>query len=149
MQDSTKNKMAEILKAAQDKANQKMQPKEMPAPLPKVAEPEPKQDRPEMSNITISDLLNEPAKEDTAFCNVFAFNLPQTREQAKSANDGLELIEYSDRAICIIGNTKPVKEQLKGLGGKFNNFLTVNGQKVAGWIFPKWRANDVKAALSL
>jgi hypothetical protein len=79
--------------------------------------------KPELSAITVSDLLNEP-------------------EQPKS---NLILVDYSEKAFAIIGETKPIKEQLKQLGGKFNSFLTCG----AGWIFPKTKINYVKAQLSI
>lgn len=44
-----------------------------------------------------------------------------------------EIIDYSEKAIAIIGNTKTIKEQLKELGGRFNPRLTCG----AGWVFPK------------
>lgn len=47
------------------------------------------------------------------------------------------VVEYSEKAIAVIGDTAPIKEDLKALGGRFNARLTVEGQKVAGWIFSK------------
>ena len=51
--------------------------------------------------------------------------------------EGLELVNYSEKAIALFGNTKPIKDKLKELGGRFNPFLTKNGEKLAGWIFKK------------
>lgn len=55
-------------------------------------------------------------------------------------NDLLRMIDYSEKALAIIGYTKNIKEKFKiddRYIGRFNNNLTVNGQKVAGWIIPK------------
>lgn len=49
----------------------------------------------------------------------------------------LELVHYSDRAIALFGDTKPIKDQLKAIGGRFNAHLQQNGKKIAGWIFSK------------
>lgn len=57
----------------------------------------------------------------------------------------LKLVDYSDKAFAIIGETKPIKEQLRQLGGKFNYYLSCG----AGWIFPKTKAYTVRKALNL
>lgn len=56
------------------------------------------------------------------------------------------LVNYSDKAIALFGDTKAIKEQIKGIGGRFNPFLNNNGQKEAGWILP---ATKREAALKL
>lgn len=60
----------------------------------------------------------------------------QTPQKA-SANicqfEGIKIINYSDKAIAVIGNTKLIKDTLKSLGGRFNLHLNCG----AGWIFPK------------
>jgi hypothetical protein len=53
-------------------------------------------------------------------------------------------VDYSDKAFAVIGDTKPIKDLLKSLGGRFNFRLTCG----PGWIFPKTKLNDVTAALS-
>ena len=45
--------------------------------------------------------------------------------------------EYSDKSIIIFGDTKPYKDLLKELKGKYNSNLRVDGEKVSGWIFSK------------
>lgn len=59
--------------------------------------------------------------------------------------NGLQLVEYSDKAIAIIGDTKKYKDTLKSLGGRFNFNLTCG----AGWIFPKSKATEIKNKLNL
>ncbi len=51
----------------------------------------------------------------------------------------IQVIEYSPKSIAVIGETKPIKEHLKELGGKFNFRLTCG----AGWIFPKTKQTEV------
>jgi len=68
--------------------------------------------------------------------------------QAQDAN-GLQVVEYSNKAIAVIGDTKPHKELLKQCGGKFNKRLEIDGQKVAGWIFSKKAENQVRKMLNL
>jgi len=58
--------------------------------------------------------------------------------------DEVQVIEYSDKSIAVIGNTYPIKEKLKAAGGKFNKFLTCG----AGWIFPKSKLEELQKALN-
>lgn len=58
--------------------------------------------------------------------------------------EGLEMVDYSDKAIAVFGDTKAIKEQLKELGGRFNPSLNYNGEKRAGWIFSKKKADEVR-----
>jgi len=53
---------------------------------------------------------------------------------------------YSEKAIAVFGGSKPIKDHLASLGGKFNPSLRGNNEneKRAGWIFPKTKQNDVK-----
>lgn len=55
------------------------------------------------------------------------------------------VVDYSAKAIAVIGDTTPIKDDLKAMGGRFNARLTVEGQKVAGWIFSKSKESDVMA----
>ena len=43
----------------------------------------------------------------------------------------LTIVDYSDKAFAVIGDTKSVKDDLKKLGGRFNGKLSCG----AGWIF--------------
>lgn len=59
--------------------------------------------------------------------------------------EGLEVVDYSEKAIAVFGETKEIKEQLKVLGGRFNPSLKYNGEKRTGWIFCKKQADKVRA----
>lgn len=58
---------------------------------------------------------------------------------------GVELIDYSEKSFAIIGETKPIKETLKSLGGSFNGRLSCG----PGWIFSKSKIDTVKQTLQL
>lgn len=49
--------------------------------------------------------------------------------------EGVDIITYSERALAVVGDTKPLKARLKELKGRFNPGLTVNGIRRAGWVF--------------
>lgn len=62
--------------------------------------------------------------------------------------EDLEMVDYSEKAIAVFGDTKTIKEQLKELGGRFNPALNYNGEKRAGWIFSKKQADKVRELLA-
>ena len=83
---------------------------------------------------------------DTRFYNVDvkaekqAVNIAPVEVKTGEVN----IIEYSDKAIVVVGDTRPIKDTLKSLGGRFNFRLSCG----AGWIFPKSKLTDLQAALS-
>lgn len=54
--------------------------------------------------------------------------------------DGFQVIDYSEKAIAVTGDTKPIKDELKRLGGKFNSRLSCG----CGWIFGKRNKETLK-----
>jgi len=52
----------------------------------------------------------------------------------------IDIIKYSDKAIAVIGDTRPIKDILRSLGGKFNPHLTCG----AGWIFPSKKEQEIR-----
>ena len=104
---------------------------------------------------------------DTAFTSVFGgvdylfFNretAPENREislytkpepkQTKTETieaKGLQIIDYSEKAIAIVGETRAIKETLKTLGGRFNSHLSCG----AGWIFSKTKEATLREALNI
>jgi hypothetical protein len=59
------------------------------------------------------------------------------------------IVDYSEKAIAVFGDTRQVKDQLKALGGRFNPKLTHEGEKHAGWIFSKNKENELKNLLTI
>ena len=58
---------------------------------------------------------------------------------------GLQIINYSEKAIAIVGDTRAIKDTLKSLGGRFNNHLSCG----AGWIFSKTKEATLREALNI
>jgi len=52
---------------------------------------------------------------------------------------------YTEKAVAVFGNTKPYLEELKNIGGKYNQYLKQNGSTSPGWIFPKTKLSVLKA----
>lgn len=66
------------------------------------------------------------------------FEVDQAPEPvAPITGSDFQLVDYSDKAVALFGNTRPIKDSLKELGGRFNPALTLNGEKTPGWIFQK------------
>ncbi len=71
---------------------------------------------------------------------------PKQIKPAKAIKtEGIQLINYSEKAIAIIGDTRAIKDTLKTLGGRFNAHLTCG----AGWIFSKAKEAILREALSI
>jgi hypothetical protein len=71
-------------------------------------------------------------------------------DRAKEAVTGdFVIVDYSEKALAVFGDTRPVKDQLKALGGRFNPALTHNEQKEAEWIFPKAKEQEVRNLLTV
>ena len=66
------------------------------------------------------------------------------QEKPVQTNSNIEIIDYSDRAIAVIGDTYSIKDQLKELGARWNSGLTINGKKTKGWILSKRKKSDVE-----
>lgn len=63
-------------------------------------------------------------------------------EQEEPQSAGVQIIEgYSEKSFQVIGDTKPIKDDLKRLGGVFN------GRKCC-WFFSNKKLDDVKAFLA-
>lgn len=60
-------------------------------------------------------------------------------------DNGLQLVDYSEKAFVITGDTRDKKDLLKALGGRFNPRLNCG----AGWVFSKLRINEVRQRLGL
>lgn len=65
-------------------------------------------------------------------------------EQTELQDDSkYQIVDYSDKAIAVVGDTKEIKDQLKALGGRYNPKLSCG----AGWIFSKKVEDKVRELL--
>ena len=80
--------------------------------------------------------------------SVKAEKAEEVKEVEAVTVEGLEIVDYSEKAVAVFGNTKAIKEHLKELGGRFNPSLNYNGEKRAGWIFSKKQADKVKELIT-
>lgn len=64
---------------------------------------------------------------------------------AAPAAEKYKIIDYSEKAIAVVGDTKAIKEELKALGGRFNPRLNCG----AGWIFSKKKRQALEKLLNM
>ena len=76
---------------------------------------------PELSTTTIADLVGEAPTTD------------------------LRIVHYSDKCVVVVGNTKPNKDRLRAIGGKYNAWLKCG----EGWVFPKHKEAEIRSVFSL
>jgi hypothetical protein len=73
----------------------------------------------------------------------------KTEVEAETVSGSFIIVNYSEKAIAVFGDTRPIKDQLKSLGGRFNPKLTHDGEKKAGWIFSKSKEQEVRNLLTI
>jgi hypothetical protein len=56
----------------------------------------------------------------------------------------IRIVPYSDLSIVLIGETFSIKDKIKALGGTFNKSLSIENNKIPGWVFPKTKESDVE-----
>ena len=65
-------------------------------------------------------------------------------EQTEQGKPSINIIDYSEKAFAVVGDTKAVKDDLKKLGGRFNAKLSCG----CGWIFSNKVRQDVERFIS-
>lgn len=73
----------------------------------------------------------------------------KAENQNSQMNSGaVRIIPYTEKSFVVVGDTKPHKESIKNLGGKWNASLTnkETGERFMGWIFflNKGKKNEVQ-----
>lgn len=60
------------------------------------------------------------------------------------------MLQYSEKCLALFGDTKPIKEELKKIGGRYNPNLHpfTKDQSVPGWIFANKAKADLEALIS-
>lgn len=74
---------------------------------------------------------------------------PKQEQGQTTAQGEFILVDYSEKAVALFGDTKPIKDALSDIGGRFNSRLTYDGQKRAGWIFQKAKEAQVRQLIGM
>lgn len=78
---------------------------------------------------------------ENEFNDIMAAYRDELSERTAAA---FQLVDYSEKAVAVIGDTKAIKDELKKLGGRFNPRLSCG----AGWIFPKSKLEQLQALVN-
>jgi hypothetical protein len=70
-------------------------------------------------------------------------------QRKETVSGDFVIVDYSEKAIAVFGDTKPVKDKLMALGGRFNPKLNHDGGKRAGWIFSRSKEQEIKNLLTV
>jgi hypothetical protein len=76
-------------------------------------------------------------------------NAPETEKSTESIAGDFIIVDYSEKALALFGDTKPVKDRLKTLGGRFNPKLSTESGKRAGWIFAKVKEQELRNLITV
>ena len=68
----------------------------------------------------------------------------EAEEEKERPTPSVRIVEYSEKAIAVVGDTREMKDELKKLGGTWNGHLKCG----AGWIFSKKKQADVTSYLN-
>lgn len=71
--------------------------------------------------------------------------MPEKTKEKVTDKTAIEIVDYSEKALAVVGNTKQFADKLRALGGKFNSHLKCG----AGWIFSKRKETEIRALFSL
>lgn len=98
-------------------------------------------------NRTIEEFAYTAGNEDNIRIRQVKANTANKAEETSIGN--FIIVDYSEKAIAVFGDTKAIKDQLKELGGRFNPKLTHKGEKKAGWIFQKAKEQQLRELTGL
>lgn len=88
-------------------------------------------------------------KSNKAKNNTEIQKIKQPTQVVESDNLSFEVVDYSEKSIALFGDTKPIKDLLKAMGGKFNPRLAYKADKRAGWIFQTSKREELETVLKL
>lgn len=97
---------------------------------------------------TIEDFAYTAGSEENIRIKI-ASKMIETNTKAELVTGNYTIVNYSEKAVAIFGDTRAIKEQLSALGGRFNMHLTLKGKKCAGWIFQKSKEDDLRKLVNL
>ena len=61
----------------------------------------------------------------------------------------LQIIDYNESSIALIGNTVDFRTSIIRLGGIYNPMITFKNEMIFGWIFPKNKKNAVQTFVDI
>lgn len=71
-------------------------------------------------------------------------DIKQALQEESAGAPAYSIIDYSDKAIAVIGDTRKIAAELRALGGRFNSRLSCG----PGWIFSARKRAEIEALLA-
>ena len=68
--------------------------------------------------------------------------------EIKDERPHVKLQPYSEKAFIVFGDTKEIKDDLKSMKCRFNSYLNVDGEQIAGWVCSNKNLDDVTTKLN-
>jgi len=87
------------------------------------------------------------AGDEANICVKAKVQATKTETTPETVTGDFIIVDYSDKALAVFGDTKAIKDQLKAIGGRFNPNLTHEGEKKAGWVFSKSKEQEIRNLL--
>jgi len=73
----------------------------------------------------------------------------KTETSSETVTGDFAIVDYSPKALAVFGDTRPIKNRLTAIGGRFNARLTHEGVKTAGWVFSKTKEQELRNLLTI
>lgn len=72
------------------------------------------------------------------------------KQEPAPAKPRYTLMQYSEKCVALFGDTKPIKDELRKIGGRYNPNLHPFGQdtSIPGWVFPNKCRDDVEQLIN-
>jgi 3-methyladenine DNA glycosylase Tag len=86
---------------------------------------------------------------DAFEASIQAQDAEQTAASVETTIGNYTIVHYSEKSVAIFGDTRVIKNHLSALGGKFNKYLTFNGNRCAGWVFQKSKEQELRKLITI
>jgi len=94
-----------------------------------------------------TDIATEPV---VSSADAVAKNITSNTSCHSSQTSAITIVPYSEKSVAVFGDTKPVKDNLRALGGRFNKYLKgPDGASQPGWVFMNKMRPELEQLLSM
>ena len=102
---------------------------------------------------TVHEIKNEETKLPRLGIHINSVDCADKTVKAEVSTESVTgnfiIIDYSTKALALFGDTRPIKNQLTAIGGRFNPKLIHKGVKTAGWVFSKTKKQKLRSLVTI
>ena len=73
---------------------------------------------------------------------------PETQNSETETPGHIVIVDYNEKSILVIGDTKRFKQQFKEFHGAWNPFVTIENIRIGGWFFSKKRRPEIEKLIA-